>query len=930
MIELFLVKKTNVYNYSVSSSGATNIGGLIRTDDNKGFSLDLFENEKIPITYQISDINDPSLKKASFSKNFLIPGTKRNSIALDFPYMVSTDVAFSVYNGSVVETGVTGLFEWHLPVQEAQLYVDGILAFSGQLELSRAIINNGEVNSFEVNFLATQINIFDELENKNMRDLDMPSPQIASTGDVYKIFNVASSDDTFVLAGETYNGWTLAYPDWGFSAVGPTGTYDDRVAALATTGQTKIFTNSNTPPIHINNCGLWVGYNFTQYAFVKFLVDQIFDGIDFSYDSTFFETDEFKKLILLCYDSSEPPSNTMLRIFGSHPSAGSYFDDQFTGVACPGTSDNFCGNWNSTGRVPAGSPFGPGTDLRDPFDLLDEASGVLKFNSTGVYNIRMQAVVDIRFGWDMLYLGTQGANCPGGTPNANVYPWATAPLLGPNSRLYWYNETTGVSVTEDISGAAMVTTALATPNTYVKGGVTHYQWESSHDLYTVPLNFTINAQAGDVWKLYLRTDPNSYCNQATAVGCNALPIAQRKYQAALDVLAVDVSPMYPNWKQTLPDITQKAFLSAIIKHFNIYSEIAPNSRVITMEPRDTFFNFGNVQDWTNKMDLATAREIVRSNPPVEVIARMKKTQNRDDKNNQDTTAESLEYGSYQVFLSNGKDTVQQFSSDFASLTPDFMKHLQTTGSSTKLIQTRATYLGTEWVWNIPNPALFPQNANGERELVAESDMYLAYRPNLVRPESDTSSVTLQYANYFLPGATGFIGNLLNNMGSPRCDHLWSLSAIGGTGTDVNFAATRTTWLSGGDIPPIFSYLYTNYDQYFENFYLNLNEQKILRAQFRLEPADIVRFSFRNPVWITFPNGDGDYFIVSTIQYDPTSENNSTVELITFNKEYFNFDYRSISPFAPGPDYPAPAATGPAPALPPDQGGGGEYPIKGEA
>jgi len=927
MVELFLTKKTNVYNYSVSSSGATNIGGLLRADNEKGFLLDLFENEKIPLTYQISDINDASVKKAPFSKNFLIPGTKRNSIALDFPYMISTDVAYSVYNGSVVETGTTGLFEWHLPVQEAQLYIDGILAFSGQLELTRAIINNGEVNSFEVNFLATQINIFDELENKNMRSLSMPSPEITSTSDVYKIFDVVNSDTTFTLAGETYNGWTLAYPDWGFSEPGPTGSMTDRVPAFATTGRNKIFTSSNTPPIHINNCGLWVGYNFTQYAFVKFLIDQIFDGVDFSYESQFFETEAFKKLLLLCYDSSEPPSNTMLKVFGSNPSATSFFPDMFTGVNCPNPGVYFCNKLVSTGRVPSGSPFGAGQDLRDPFDFLDEESGVLKFRQDGVYEIAIQAVVDIRFGWPMQYLA-QGGLCPGGTPNANVYPWSTAPLLGPDSRLYWYNETTGVTVTKDISGAAMVSTSIATPNTYTKSGTTTFQWESSHNLYTVPLVYTINARAGDVWKLYLKADADNYCNQATALGCNAFPISRRKYQVAIDLLAIDVSPLYPNWKQTLPNITQKDFLSAIIKHFNLYTEISPNSRVVTLEPRDLFYNFGNVQDWTNKLDINSVREIVKSDPPVSVIARMKQTDNVDDKNVQDTTADKLEYGSYKVFLTNGKGQGQDFSSAFGSLTPRVMNHLAATGDS-DLVQTKATYLGQQWTWNIPNPALFATENDGERELIEQSDMFLAYRPNLVQPEAQADSTILLYANYYLPGSTGYISNLVNNSSQPRCDHLWSLSTIGGTGNDVNFAATRTDWLSGGDVPPIFTYLQTNYDVYYQNYYLNLNEQKILRGKFRLEPADIARFSFRNPVWITFSNGDGDYFIVSSIQYDPTTNDTSSVELVTFNKEYFNFTYEDVNPFAPGPDYPAPGPGG-AVNLPPDQGTGGEYPIKGEA
>jgi hypothetical protein len=926
MIELLLTKKTNVYNYFVSGSGVAQIGSLVRTDNESGYSLDLFENESIPITYEISDIKDASIKKSPFSKNFLIPGTKRNSIAMGYPYMISTDEPFKIYNGEIVNGN-----EWHLPVQEAQLYIDGILAFTGQLELTKAVIAQGEVNSFEVNFLATQINIFDELENKNMRELNLFSNFITKGEEVYDMFNALSSDDTFTVAGSTYSGFTLAYPDWGFQAAGATAAYDDGVQVYATTGKTKIFTNSATPPTDVNDIGLIVGYNFTFYAFVKYLLDNIFDGLDFNYDSAFFESEDFKKLILLCYDSSELPSNTAVKVFGSNPSATTYFDDQIpagTPVA-PQPVTNWISNMSGDGAVPAASPFNANEGLHNPFGVWDADSGILKFNRAGNYSIQIKAVVDIRFGWDMLY-GGFGALCPGGTPQNNVYDWATYPLLAADSRIYFYNQGRNITYTRDISGLTMTSTSLATPNTYTKASGTHYQWESSHDLYTTPLTFTINAQAGDEWKLYMVTDSDDYCAAPVGVGCSSFPIGERKYEAALDVMMVDISPLYPNWNQTIPDITQKDFLVGLMKHFNIYSEVAPNSRIITMEPRDIFYNQGNVQNWTNKINIASVRQIERTDPPLAVLARMKATDNSEDIKIQDTTADKLEYGSYKVFLENGKDQEQTIQSDFGSMTPLSMNHLQITGSTSKLIQTQETYDGVTYTWNVPNPALFAIDDDGTKQITEQSDMFLGYRPNLVKPRSKYPIEQLQYPHYFCPGATGFTESLITATGSPRCDHLWSLSSIGGTGTDVNFRETRTSWLSGGDTPPVFNYIQTNYEQYYENFYLNLNDQKVLSAEVRLQPADIARFSFRNPVWITFPNGDGDYFIVNSIQYDPTTVGPSKVELITFNKEYYNFSYTSIGPAGPpGPDTDIPSDDPPDYAPPPDQDSpGGEYPIGG--
>lgn len=925
MIELLLSKATNVYNYFTSTSGVTQIGSLIRKDDERGYSLDLFENESIPITYAISDAQDATVKKSPFSKNFLIPGTKRNSIALGYPYMISNDVPFKTYNGEVVNGN-----EWHVPIQEAQLYVDGILAFTGELELSKTVINQGEINSFEVNFLATTINIFDELEGKNMRDLTLPTPNITNGQEIIDCFNATSSDDTFGIADGLYSGFTLAYPDWGFQPAESGATYLDGVPVYATTGETKIFTDSGTPPTDTNDIGLVTGYNFTQYAFVKKLVDTIFDGVDFNYNSTFFDSETFKKLLLLCYDSNELPSNTRLNIFGSNPSSSTYYGDIFgafpTSTPSPVTYN--ITNLTAEGTVPGASPFDANKSLSDPFSVWDADSGVLTFTRTGTYTIQLKSVVDIRFGWDMQY-GGQGAPCPGsGGTLPNVYPWATYPLLGALSTLKWtcQNRSTPV-VSQSISGLSMTSTSIATPSTYSKLFSTHYQWESSHDGYTTPLNFTLNVQAGDEWALTMTTDPASYANAPVQSGCTTFPMNERKYQAALDVLAVDVSPYAFNWSQTLPDITQKDFLVALFKHFNLYSEVTPNSRTIEIEPRDVFFNNVSVQDWTNKLDISSLREIQRSDPPISVTARMKKTSNVQDKNSQETTLDELEYGSFKTFLENGKDQEQEIKSEFGSLTPTFMRSLQ--GLKNK-IQTTATYDSTDYRWVIPNPELFAVASNGERELTDTSEMYLAYRPNIVSPVSLISSGYDQvYAHFAVQGATGYTGTLEGPTGAPGADHLWSISSIGETGLDVNFANTKTAWLSGGQVPrpPVFENVQTNYEEYYQNYFLNLNDQKILKGKFRLQPADIARFSFRNPIWLTFPNGDGDYFIVSSINYDPTTNGPSDVELLTFNKEYFNFSFSSFTPIG---DIPVDVGDDPPDYLPPpdQEPGGGEYPIGG--
>jgi len=312
-----------------------------------------------------------------------------------------------------------------------------------------------------------------------------------------------------------------------------------------------------------------------------------------------------------------------------------------------------------------------------------------------------------------------------------------------------------------------------------------------------------------------------------------------------------------------------------------------------------------------------------------VEMRMKATDNYLDVNIQNTTTDKLEYGSQKILFDTGKGDEQTVQSDFGSLTPASMNHLQITGSSSKLIQTSSS----GQTWNVPNPALYSVDNEGAKELVEQSDIFLAYRPSLVKPKSKYITEILQYPHYYCPGPTGFSDSLLSATGAPQCDHLWSISTLDPPdgGVDVNFRTTRTAWLSGGDTPTVFSLVQNGYQEYYENFYLNLSSQKILNAKVRLNPSDVARFSFRNPIWIQFPNGDGQYFVVSKIEYDPTSQGPSSVELLTFDKQFFNFNYDSIGPIGPpGPDEPVPVGDDSAAILPPDQSPGeGEYPIGGE-
>jgi hypothetical protein len=114
-------------------------------------------------------------------------------------------------------------------------------------------------------------------------------------------------------------------------------------------------------------------------------------------------------------------------------------------------------------------------------------------------------------------------------------------------------------------------------------------------------------------------------------------------------------------------------------------------------------------------------------------------------------------------------------------------------------------------------------------------------------------------------------------------------------TDLGFKPTTTyLWRYGtllGSEPGLQPSAVVNsetlYTKYYEGFYENLNRQRFLKAKFKLTTADIANFSFRNPVFVQFPNGDAAQYIVQSINYDPTTNGPADVLLSTYNPLYIN-------------------------------------------
>ena len=222
-----------------------------------GYSIDTIEDLDINITKEVYNIDDPSKRQSDFSKSVDIPGSKAN----DFVFKSLFDVSFSIRNSDQLNPDFN-------PSKKATCiyYQDTLQQISGYCQLNEIKILNNDQVTYSITIYGKNIDIFSKLTDKTLNDL-------TSLG-------TATWNDT-----EIVNSWTatfnptikLTYPmmDRGLSKYGANG-----------------------------DAGANLSYNynaFKPFIYVKHLVNAIFAEAKVSLEvSTFFETDQFKKLILEC------------------------------------------------------------------------------------------------------------------------------------------------------------------------------------------------------------------------------------------------------------------------------------------------------------------------------------------------------------------------------------------------------------------------------------------------------------------------------------------------------------------------------------------------------------------------------------------------------------------------------------------------------
>jgi hypothetical protein len=504
MIEL------KIYQYNVSGSVV------------KAFDVDLYDNVPMPVNKSIVDIKEPEQRKSDYSLSIRIPATAKNrSIFSDIDNLNRATINTS-------STNFTPDFNANLKA-EAIILNNGVEQMRGYLQLTEVPITDRDIE-YEIIIIGKLANLFQDLGESLLTDLDLSQFDHAWT-----TFWISNSWANYIRKNGS------AYTNFDVSG-NPNG--EGYVYPLIDNGSST----SNQEIEYTLEKAMYPS------IYVKQLVDSIFASQGYRYQSDFFNSIEFKRLVVpftsgkFIMTEQEVDDRTWEV---TNSAVVTYVD---SGVFPPQVSDVNKFNFNTITKdtIPSGA------DATN--DWVQIASG-----NNGKYRVGLQGDVIIR-------------NVSGGafsqlvTLRFNVIRErsSTRLLVDSFDTLYTFNTTpNGTGITKSINFGSKEFDVINSDKVYI-------------ELYWTMTNTGAEDVEVEVQPNFgFYSSPSSTYNEGQTISINA----------------------------ALPqEVKQADFLSYLFKMFNLYivpDKIDPKKLII--EPRDTFYT-NDVVDLTNYLD--TSKELL--------------------------------------------------------------------------------------------------------------------------------------------------------------------------------------------------------------------------------------------------------------------------------------------------------------------------------
>jgi hypothetical protein len=522
--------------------------------------IDLKEDVSIPLNFNIADIREPEKRSTTWSKTVILPGSTFNN-----------ELFSNIWNVNAVinSTGTTNFTPNFNPNLKAiaEITYNEATQFKGICQLLNVNVTDKYEIEYEVAFFGELQNVYQFFTNKYLRNIGLTE------------FN-----HPYTL-NEQYLSW---YRPIGEGYVYPMIDYGNSI-------------NSEFRVQHMYPA-----------IYIKTIIDKMFSSAGFTYESNFFNSDLFKRLIMPYNGKSDLKLNTT-----------QVRDRSFR--ASKTSTETILLNNQATTDSSGVSGF---------FDLLDfpndttppnfddgnhwyDVNGGVTLNTyvvprSGNYTFKTYLNVNVKH-----YPTSASVNLAGDYVDvANLIITKNA-----SSENIQGNVVANVSIRmkpypdiSDVSGSFMIT---ASTGINITSGTTSLN--SSGELSNTIFLAENDIVQVKVWKT---TGTQRTPNSLYKVGTNFETVGVNSY-CELNVLNDSYVTAFPadnniqeydevDLNYNLPDnVKQSDFFNSILKMFNLFVEVDKfNPNKLYIEPRPTFYSSGVTRDWSDKLDYSKETKII--------------------------------------------------------------------------------------------------------------------------------------------------------------------------------------------------------------------------------------------------------------------------------------------------------------------------------
>lgn len=252
--------KIYLYDILVNGVSSSDLNGLLDLDSKD------FEEFGLEYTYNIDDIENSGSRKSNYSKSFKLPSTPQNNLI--FKNVFNLNILDGSFNINKKQKCIISI--------NNKIIVNGIMKMKS---LDTIYVAGKQVTTYSVQIQDEVKDLFDDLGNSSLKDLDFSQP--------YSFMGI-----DYELSDHTYNSVSVIESQERDKSY--TNVYDYCLTNFNTQGSSS----GEFYPPKSNQSGTYFlpQTNFFPSIYVKAIVDRIFGSLGYTYDSKFLSCESYDGL----------------------------------------------------------------------------------------------------------------------------------------------------------------------------------------------------------------------------------------------------------------------------------------------------------------------------------------------------------------------------------------------------------------------------------------------------------------------------------------------------------------------------------------------------------------------------------------------------------------------------------------------------------